>query len=103
MDIEFIYIISVIIVLFLALKILQDKRTEKNELLLDISSHTLTGMIIIVMLYTDDIRLLSALIFICLPFSIYSFYRQYKKDKKELIISFSILAAILIIVWTAAL
>lgn len=91
-----------VIVLFLVLKIIRTKKSDKDEIISDIGSHTLLGMIIIVMLYTNDIRLISALIFICLPFGVYKFYQQYKKDKKEVIVSLSIFAAILIIVWTVA-
>lgn len=103
MDIEYLYIISIVIFLFLVLKLLQTKKSDEVELDSEISSYTFLGVFILVMLFTDNVKLLFALIFISIPFCSIGFYRRYKKNKKETMISLSIFAAILLVIWTAAL
>ena len=83
MDIEFLYIMSVVIFLLLVLRITQSRKTDEIDLDLEISSYTIVAMVILVMTFTDDIRLVWALLFICIPCSGYGFYRRYKKIRKK--------------------
>ena len=103
MDIEFLYIMSMVIFLLLVLRITQSKKTDEIDLDLEISSYTIVAMIILVMTFTDDIRLVWALLLICIPYSGYGFYRRYKKDKKGALVSLPIIAAFLIVMWSFAL
>jgi len=103
MDIEFLYIMSAVIFLLLVLRITQSRKTDEINLDLEISSYTIVAMITLVMTFTDDIRLVWALLFICIPYSGYGFYRRYKKDKKGALVSLPIIAAFLIVIWSFAL
>lgn len=100
MDTEFLYIISVISFLLLVFKLIQTKKLDEIDLV--ISDYTIHGIFILVMLFTDNVKLLFALIFITLPYCSLGFYLRNNKDKKLTMVSFSIFAVILIVFWTAA-
>lgn len=98
MNNEYLFIISFIIALFIVKEIFHLEKSGENEKLkiLNIGTYTITGILIISMLYTDvNITFLLMLAILSIPYSGYSMYMNYKHDRKRLTMSLTVFLALL--------
>ena len=105
MDTETLYTISVIISLCIIAALLQRKASESSEKelkALDFSSYTIAGLLVISMLYSDgNVHFVIMLALVCLPVSVYSYYRSYKLNKKRTLVSIIAIISIVVILLVA--
>jgi hypothetical protein len=105
MDTISLFIVSVTISLWGVWQGTQINKQTEDKLIsvLQFASNTIAGILIMVLLYSDtDIMLLSLLLIICLPFTLFSSYKMYNADKRRFLSSAALLSGFLIVVWTAA-
>lgn len=105
MDTLTLFIISGVISLWIVWQMTQINRQADDSRLsvLQFASNTIAGILFMVLLYTDiDLLLLTLLLIICLPFTLYSYYYIYTTDKRMFISTTAVLAGLIIIIWVAA-
>ena len=105
MDTISLFIVSVTISLWVVWQGTQINKQKEDKLIsvMQFASNTIAGILIMVLLYSDtDIMLLSLLLIICLPFTLFSSYKMYNADKRRFLSSAALLSGFLIVVWTAA-
>lgn len=105
MDTLTLFLISAVLSLWIVWQITQtNKRTDDSNLpFMQFASNTITGMLIIVLLYTNsDMMLLASLLVICLPFTLYNHYHIYKRNKRKFVTSVVVSAGLIVIILTTA-